>query len=147
MLGEFCLFPFLFFFADLLKNFRQKKPQESEFINFPPLFPHRAYSDTRSGIMDTNLFDYESAFGITLNLTKAQRLSLDQSQMTHAMVITGAHVDETTGKIIRYRVENSWGTENVGDKGEYTRFPRPRLQTSCLTLSLFLSSLAPSLSP
>lgn len=97
--------------------------------------------------MDTNLFDYESAFGITLNLTKAQRLSLDQSQMTHAMVITGAHVDETTGKIIRYRVENSWGTENVGDKGEYTRFPRPRLQTSCLTLSLFLSSLAPSLSP
>jgi bleomycin hydrolase len=36
--------------------------------------------------------------------------------MTHAMVITAVHVDEETGKPVRYKVENSWGV-GVGDKG------------------------------
>jgi bleomycin hydrolase len=34
--------------------------------------------------------------------------------MTHAMVISAVHLDEE-GKPVRYRVENSWGTD-VGDK-------------------------------
>lgn len=67
--------------------------------------------------MDLSLYDYETPFGIQLNLNKAERLSLDQSQMTHAMVITGAHINEKTGKIEKYRVENSWGQDGVGDKG------------------------------
>lgn len=38
--------------------------------------------------------------------------------MTHAMVISGVHLDVKTGKPIRYKVENSWG-EASGDKGYF----------------------------
>ncbi len=38
--------------------------------------------------------------------------------MTHAMVITAVHLHEATGKVERYRVENSWEEAGVGnDKG------------------------------
>ena len=37
--------------------------------------------------------------------------------MTHAMVISGVHLD-ATGKPIRYKVENSWGSDS-GDKGYF----------------------------
>lgn len=68
--------------------------------------------------MDQNLFGYEDAFNISLGLTKAQRIELGESSMTHAMVITAVHINEATGKVERYRVENSWGEAGVGnDKG------------------------------
>ncbi|UZJ54242.1 hypothetical protein CBS101457_003562 [Exobasidium rhododendri] len=69
----------------------------------------------RKGIMDTKLYDYELAFGIKLGLTKAERLEMGESSMTHAMVITGVHLDDK-GKPVRYRVENSWGPD-AGEKG------------------------------
>ena len=37
--------------------------------------------------------------------------------MTHAMVISGVHLDPS-GKPVRYKVENSWGDKN-GDKGYF----------------------------
>lgn len=37
--------------------------------------------------------------------------------MTHAMVISGVHLDKDR-KPVRYKVENSWG-ENSGDKGYF----------------------------
>lgn len=66
--------------------------------------------------MDTDLFGYELAYGIKLGLTKAERIELGESSMTHAMVITGVHLDDK-GSPVRYRVENSWGAENVGKDG------------------------------
>ncbi|KAH7913143.1 peptidase C1B, bleomycin hydrolase, partial [Hygrophoropsis aurantiaca] len=76
------------------------------------------FSDTKKdvGIMDIDLFEYEQAFDITLGLTKAQRLQTNESAMTHAMVISAVHVDEKTGRAVRFRVENSWGDES-GVKG------------------------------
>ncbi|KZT39083.1 peptidase C1B, bleomycin hydrolase [Sistotremastrum suecicum HHB10207 ss-3] len=74
------------------------------------------FSDRQAGIMDTELYDYENAFNITLNLTKAQRLQVGESLMTHAMVISAVHIDPRSGKPVRYKVENSWG-DDVGDKG------------------------------
>ncbi|KAL4080374.1 peptidase C1B, bleomycin hydrolase [Scleroderma yunnanense] len=68
------------------------------------------------GIMDLNYHQYKQAFNIELNLTKAQRLQTNESAMTHAMVISGVHVDEKTGDPIRFKVENSWG-EDSGYKG------------------------------
>lgn len=65
----------------------------------------------RAGIMDTSLIDYELGFNITLGLSKAQRLMTGESAMTHAMVLTAVHVDEKTGKSVRWRVQNSWGTD------------------------------------
>ncbi|KAJ3553312.1 hypothetical protein NP233_g12673 [Leucocoprinus birnbaumii] len=73
------------------------------------------FSDSSAGIMDTALFEYENAFDIKLGLTKAQRLQICESSMTHAMVITGVHLN-AAGKPIRYKVENSWG-ETSGHEG------------------------------
>lgn len=58
----------------------------------------------------------ENAFDISLSLSKADRLRTNESSMTHAMVISGVHLDPRTGKPLRYKVENSWG-ENNGEKG------------------------------
>lgn len=73
------------------------------------------FSHKESGIMNQDLFGYSEAFNISLGLTKAQRIELGESSMTHAMVITAVHVDDKTGKVERYRVENSWGEEGVGN--------------------------------
>jgi len=75
------------------------------------------FSDSGKGIMDTALFEYESAFSITLGLTKADRLRVNESSMTHAMTISGVHLD-ADGKPVRYKVENSWGPAS-GDKGYF----------------------------
>ncbi|KYK60656.1 putative LAP3-member of the GAL regulon [Drechmeria coniospora] len=75
------------------------------------------FSDQASGIMDTELFNYDIGLDTgLLGMTKAQRLRTGESQMTHAMVLTAVHVDEETGKPVRWRVQNSWGTA-PGDKG------------------------------
>jgi bleomycin hydrolase len=79
-------------------------------------------SDTASGVMDTRLFDYQEAFGIALTMDKTARLQSGDSAMTHAMVITGVHLD-ADGNPVRYRVENSWG-DAVGDKGYFVMTDR-----------------------
>ncbi|KAK2467900.1 hypothetical protein APHAL10511_000195 [Amanita phalloides] len=75
------------------------------------------FSESASGIMDTALFEYENAFDIKFGLTKAERLQTYESSMTHAMVISGVHLDQS-GKPVRYKVENSWG-ETSGNKGYF----------------------------
>ncbi|MFD1418947.1 C1 family peptidase [Companilactobacillus keshanensis] len=74
-------------------------------------------SDTKVGIMDTNIYDLEGLLNTDLGLTKAQRLDYIESMMTHAMVITGVDLDEN-GKPLKWKVENSWG-EKVGTKGYF----------------------------
>ncbi|CDO72541.1 hypothetical protein BN946_scf184983.g24 [Trametes cinnabarina] len=75
------------------------------------------FSDRVQGIMDTALFEYEATFDIKFGLTKADRLRTNESSMTHAMVISGVHLD-AAGRPVRYKVENSWG-DAVGDKGYF----------------------------
>jgi bleomycin hydrolase len=79
------------------------------------------FSDRVGGIMDLDLIDYELGFNVDLlrgggALDKAGRLRVGESAMTHAMVLTAVHVDEKTGKPVRWRVQNSWG-EAAGEKG------------------------------
>ncbi|KAL2158447.1 hypothetical protein VTH06DRAFT_4495 [Thermothelomyces fergusii] len=87
-------------------------------------------SDSRAGLMDLRLVDWEAAFNVSLLppgagagaeaarvvLDKAARLRTGESLMTHAMVLTGVHVDEKTGETVRWRVQNSWG-EDAGRGG------------------------------
>jgi len=63
------------------------------------------------------IYAFQAAFDIKLGLTKAERLQMLESAMTHAMVISGVHLDES-GKPVRYKVENSWG-EKAGNKGYF----------------------------
>ncbi|PPQ93845.1 hypothetical protein CVT25_013554 [Psilocybe cyanescens] len=75
------------------------------------------FSDRDAGVMDTAFFEYENAFDIKLGLSKADRLQICESAMTHAMVISGVHLD-LSGKPVRYKVENSWG-ETAGKEGYF----------------------------
>jgi len=67
------------------------------------------------GILDLKVYDYELVYGTRFKLDKAGRLDYGHSRMTHAMVFTGVDLDDS-GKSIKWRVENSWGTK-LGDKG------------------------------
>jgi bleomycin hydrolase len=67
------------------------------------------------GIWDAALFDFESVYGTRLGLNKAQRLEYHQTLMTHAMLFTG--VDVHNDVPVKWRVENSWGDDGVGEKG------------------------------
>ncbi len=66
-------------------------------------------SDRESGVMDTALYDYETALGVPVAMSKADRLLSGESRPTHAMLITGVNLVE--GRPNRWKVENSWGTE------------------------------------
>jgi bleomycin hydrolase len=71
------------------------------------------------GILDTELYDLQAAFGAssTSSLSKADRMRMGESRSTHAIVITAVHLDEE-GRPVRYKMENSWGEEEV-DKGRF----------------------------
>ncbi|XP_078404124.1 bleomycin hydrolase [Cetorhinus maximus] len=70
------------------------------------------------GINDPQVLNRELLFGVSLNnLGKAERLMYGESQMTHAMVLTGySEKGESEAKFEKWRVENSWGEES-GNKG------------------------------
>lgn len=76
------------------------------------------FSDSKSGVLDTEAYDYKLVFNTGLNITKLERLKTGSSAMTHAMVITGVHLDPKTKAPVRWKIENSWGDE-VGDKGYF----------------------------
>jgi bleomycin hydrolase len=71
--------------------------------------------ETKMGAMDLNIYDYELVYGAKFQLDKAARLDYGDSEMTHAMVITGVDLDEQ-GNPRKWRVENSWGA-TIGDQG------------------------------
>ncbi|KAI8351085.1 bleomycin hydrolase [Mortierella sp. GBAus27b] len=74
------------------------------------------FCESTSSVFDPKVFQYDLAFNISFNMTKAERLIHVESLMTHAMVFTGVHLDND-GKPIRWRVENSWG--KVGSDSGY----------------------------
>lgn len=66
--------------------------------------------------MDLDIYNYDLGFNVEFKMTKEERLLYKESLMTHAMVFTGVHLDNE-GKPVRWRVENSWGVDSIGDKG------------------------------
>jgi bleomycin hydrolase len=78
--------------------------------------------DRDLGILDLELYDYESVYGVRFGMDKATRLDYGESQMNHAMVFAGVDLDER-GKPTKWRVENSWGEKGEG-KGFLTMSDR-----------------------
>ena len=66
--------------------------------------------DRKRGYADTENFDYESLFGVTFGMDKAQRIATFDSGSTHAMTLTAVDLDEN-GKAKKWKVENSWGSD------------------------------------
>ncbi|MCC8102945.1 MAG: C1 family peptidase [Clostridiales bacterium] len=75
------------------------------------------YSDRPNGLMDLNVYDYETLMGTQFHMNKADRLNYGHSAMNHAMVFQGVDLD-AAGKPVRWCVENSWGDEK-GEKGMF----------------------------
>jgi len=73
------------------------------------------FLDRKRGLCDIQNYDYESLFGTTFGMNKAQRISTFDSGSTHAMTLTAVDLD-ADGKPIKWKVENSWGATN-GQQG------------------------------
>ena len=72
------------------------------------------YGNRKKGIWDDQSFDYQNVLGLDLAMSKEDKLTFLQSQMNHAMVLTGVHIVD--GEIMRFKIQNSWGAEN-GNSG------------------------------
>ncbi len=74
------------------------------------------YGSQEAGIWDTGLYDYETLFGLDLELDKGDLLDYRQCSLNHAMVLTGVNLVD--GKPDKWKIQNSWGTEKA-DKGYF----------------------------
>lgn len=72
--------------------------------------------DREGGVLDHEIHDYQLVYGLQPRMSKAERLRLGESCMTHAMLLTA--YDRRPGDALpwKWRVENSWG-EKSGHKG------------------------------
>lgn len=71
--------------------------------------------NSKSGILSTDNFDYESLFSTTFGMNKADRIRTFESASSHAMTLMAVDLDEQ-GKPTKWMVENSWGA-NKGYHG------------------------------
>ena len=65
----------------------------------------------KMGLWDRDLYDLEGLYGTPFGLDKEGRLDYHHTLMTHAMLFTG--VDILDDKPRRWRVENSWGDDDM----------------------------------
>jgi bleomycin hydrolase len=75
--------------------------------------------ERENGILASNIYDYESLFNINTKLAKADKIRYKVSIANHGMTLVA--VDEQDGKVIKWKVENSWGTEK-GNKGYWAMY-------------------------
>lgn len=66
------------------------------------------------GILDTETYEFDLLYDTEFQLDKGSRVRYGHSRMTHAMMLTGVHINE--GSPERWKVENSWG-EDSGKEG------------------------------
>ncbi len=75
--------------------------------------------NSKAGIMDPEMYDYESLLGVTLDMDKKTRILTRQSGSSHAMLLIGCDVDES-GEPVKWELENSWGA--ASGNGGYLTF-------------------------
>ncbi len=71
------------------------------------------------GLMEVDLFDYETLFDLDLSLSKSERSHFAAGASNHAMLLMG--VDLKDEKPVKWLVENSWG-DAKGQKGKWTLY-------------------------
>ena len=60
------------------------------------------------GISDPEMYDYESLFGVRLDMDKKARILTRQSGSSHAMTLIAVDTDEND-RPLKWEFENSWG--------------------------------------
>jgi bleomycin hydrolase len=73
-------------------------------------------SNTKEGLLCSDLYDYNLVFQKKVHLDKGMRIDYCQSFMNHMMVLSG--VDLINNKPVKWKIENSWGNEH-GKKGYF----------------------------
>ncbi|MDL2230463.1 C1 family peptidase [Alistipes sp. OttesenSCG-928-L06] len=71
-----------------------------------------------AGIMDPAMYDYESLFGVSLDMPKSARILTRQSGSSHAMMLMGCDTDANDVPV-KWEFENSWGPAH-GNRGYLT---------------------------
>ncbi len=71
-----------------------------------------------SGILDPEMYDYESLLGVDLSMDKKARILTRQSGSSHAMTLIGCDTD-VSDTPVKWEFENSWGASS-GNKGYLT---------------------------
>ncbi|MBN2183990.1 MAG: C1 family peptidase [Candidatus Krumholzibacteriota bacterium] len=71
------------------------------------------------GVLAVDVYDYNSLLGIDYGLTKAELVQYREGAPNHAMVFVGVDLDDN--KPVKWRVENSWGTDR-GNGGYWTMY-------------------------
>ena len=66
------------------------------------------------GVLDMGIYDYENVFQTDFKMNKQTRLEYGDSEMTHAMLLTGVDIKKRNST--KWKIENSWGTKS-GNKG------------------------------
>ena len=66
------------------------------------------------GVIDIGIYDYENVFQTDFKMNKQTRLEYGDSEMTHAMLLTGVDIKKRNST--KWKIENSWGTKS-GNKG------------------------------
>jgi len=74
-------------------------------------------SQRKEGLLLGDMYQVDKLFNIDMKLEKGDALDYRQSEVSHAMVLTGVNLVES--KPNRWKVENSWGEDN-GEKGYFT---------------------------
>jgi len=74
--------------------------------------------ENNEGILSLENYDYESLYGINLQMTKKQRMMAHQSGSSHGMALVGVDVDKDNN-FTKWKVENSWGATS-GNNGYLT---------------------------
>lgn len=73
--------------------------------------------NSKDGISDPDMYDYESLFGVKLDMDKKARILTRQSGSSHAMTLIACDTDEND-KPVKWEFENSWGS--TGNNGYLT---------------------------
>ena len=66
------------------------------------------------GVLDMGIYDYENVFQTDFKMNKQTRLEYGDSEMTHAMLLTGVDIKKRNST--KWKIENSWGTKS-GNNG------------------------------
>ena len=74
--------------------------------------------NSADGICDPEMYDYESLFGIDLEMDKKARILTRDSGSAHAMALIAVDVDENENPL-KWQFENSWGP-SAGHEGYMT---------------------------
>ncbi len=76
------------------------------------------YLNRDKGILDPEMYDYESLLGVKLSMDKKARILTRQSGSSHAMTLIACDTDDSD-KPLKWEFENSWGASS-GNNGYLT---------------------------